>query len=294
MFRGQHLLSQVSWGLFASRIPWSFKNSIWGLLLVRVRGTWEQHHPTLSNPWWYMVFHAVLRTLVPKISAIWSQQPRANSSAPSGMSRELIFMLDRLNLRVFLLAYLVWTLIHFFARIGRGGSCELYPDPDPLLQRLRCFWPSIFPYGCGYKYKAWIKVPGPHTIHTPWSIPRSIPHDTAWSIPEIHTPDPYPWSVPLSRWRKTDAGPNAAFYPNTTSGPRTATPVATTVVSTAASAASARCLRCLRCLRAAAAAAATTSHLPPRSCCYCCRFCCCSCWSCSRCWCWFTSSVCFW
>ena len=33
-------------------------------------------------------------------------------------------------------------------------------------------------------------------------------------------------------------------------------------------------------------------HLPPRSCCYCCRFCCCSCWS--RCWCWFTSSVCFW
>ena len=57
-------------------------------------------------------------------------------------------------------------------------------------------------------------------------------------------------------------------------------------------AASLRCLRCLRCLRAAAAA--TTSHLPPRSCCYCCRFCCCSCWSCSRCWCWFTSSVCFW
>ena len=46
----------------------------------------------------------------------------------------------------------------------------------------------------------------------------------------IHTPDPYPWSVPLSRWRT-----NAAFYPNTA----TATPVATTVVSTAASAASA-------------------------------------------------------
>lgn len=62
------------------------------------------------------------------------------------MSRELIFMLDRLNLRLFLLAYLVWTLIHFFARIGTAGSCELYPDPDPLLQRLRCFWPSISPY----------------------------------------------------------------------------------------------------------------------------------------------------
>ena len=43
-----------------------------------------------------------------------------------------------------------------------------------------------------------------------------------------------------------------------------------------------RCLRCLHCLAAAAAAAtaaaaaATTSDLPPRSCCYCCRFCCCS------------------
>ena len=137
------------------------------------------------------------------------------------------------------------------------------------------------------KYKVWIKAPDPHTIHTPRSIPWSIPHDTAWSIPLMHTPDPYPWSVPLSRRRKTDAGPNAVFYPNTASGHRTATPVATTVVSTAASA---RCLRCIR----AAAAAATTSHFPPRSCCYCCRFCCCSCWTCSRCWCWFTSSMCFW
>ena len=73
------------------------------------------------------------------------------------------------------------------------------------------------------------RPPDPHTIHTPRSIPWSIPHDTAWSIPLIHTPDPYPWSVPLSRWRT-----NAAFYPTTA----TATPVATTVVSTAASAAS--------------------------------------------------------
>ena len=94
-------------------------------------------------------------------------------------------------------------------------------------------------YGYESKYKVWIKAPDPHTIHTPRSIPWSIPHDTAWSIPLIHTPDPYPWSVPLSRWRKTDAGPNAAFYSNNASGPRTATPVATTVVSNAASAASA-------------------------------------------------------
>ena len=50
----------------------------------------------------------------------------------------------------------------------------------------------------------------------------------------IHILDPYPWSIPLSRWRKTDAGPNAAFYPNTASGPRTATPVATTVATTVA------------------------------------------------------------
>ena len=52
-------------------------------------------------------------------------------------------------------------------------------------------------YVCGYesKYKAWIKAPDPHTIHTPRSIPWSIPHDTAWSIPLIHTPDPYPFLV---------------------------------------------------------------------------------------------------
>ena len=76
-------------------------------------------------------------------------------------------------------------------------------------------------YGTEYACSViWVRVkiqgmdqgPGPtHTIHTPRSIPWSIPHDTAWSIPLIHTPDPYPWSVPLSRWRKTDAGPNAAF-----------------------------------------------------------------------------------
>ena len=70
----------------------------------------------------------------------------------------------------------------------------------------------IFIYGYESKYKVWIKAPDPHTIHTPRSIPWSIPHDTAWSIPLIHTPDPYPWSVPFPRWRKTDAGPNAAFY----------------------------------------------------------------------------------
>jgi len=62
--------------LFASRIPWSFKNSIWGL--------------------------------------------------------------------VFLLAYLVWTLIHFFARIGRGGSCELYPDPEcPIYDEFDWNMPGI-------------------------------------------------------------------------------------------------------------------------------------------------------
>ena len=87
----------------------------------------------------------------------------------------------------------------------------------------------IYIYGYKSKCKVRIEAPGPHTIHTPRSIPWSIP----WSI--LH--DPYPWSIPLSRWRKTDAGPNVAFYPNTASGPRTATPIATTVATTGATAA---------------------------------------------------------
>ena len=37
--------------------------------------------------------------------------------------------------------------------------------------------------------------PRAHTIHTPGSIPWSILYDTAWSIPLIHTPDPYPFLV---------------------------------------------------------------------------------------------------
>lgn len=37
--------------------------------------------------------------------------------------------------RVFGLTYLGWTLIHFFAQIGTPSGCELYIDPDTLLQR---------------------------------------------------------------------------------------------------------------------------------------------------------------
>ena len=37
--------------------------------------------------------------------------------------------------RVFGLIYLGWTLIHFFAQIGTPRGCELYIDPDTLLQR---------------------------------------------------------------------------------------------------------------------------------------------------------------
>ena len=48
----------------------------------------------------------------------------------------------------------------------------------------------IYIYGYESKYKVWIKAPNPHTIHTPRSIPWSIPCGTAWSIPLIHTPDP--------------------------------------------------------------------------------------------------------
>jgi len=59
-----HLLNWVVLltSLFASRIPWSFKNCIWGLL--------------------------------------------------------------------FLVAYLVWTLIHFFARIGTNEPCDTYPQEE--------------------------------------------------------------------------------------------------------------------------------------------------------------------
>ena len=45
-------------------------------------------------------------------------------------------------------------------------------------------------HGCKSKYKVWIKGPGPHAIHTPRSIPRSIPHCAIRSIPH----DPYPQS----------------------------------------------------------------------------------------------------
>ena len=141
-------------------------------------------------------------------------------------------------------------------------------------------------YGSGYKYKAWIKVPGPHTIHTPWSIPRSIPHDTAWSIPLIHTLDPYPFLLEERLMLALMLLFNlilllvlVLLLPLLL--PLFLLPPPLPPLPPLAAAA------------AAAAAAATTSHLPPRSCCYCCRFCCCSCWS-SRCWCWFTSSVRFW
>ena len=83
-------------------------------------------------------------------------------------------------------------------------------------------------------------MPRAHT----WSIPPDPYLDPYPMI--LHDPytlDPYPWSIPRSRWRKIDVGPNAASYSNTASGPRTATPVATTVATTiattAASAASA-------------------------------------------------------
>ena len=63
---------------------------------------------------------------------------------------------------------------------------------------------------------------------------RSIPPGPYLDPYPMILHDPYPWSIPLSRWRKTAAGPNAAFYPNTASGPRTATAVATTASAASA------------------------------------------------------------
>ena len=106
----------------------------------------------------------------------------------------------------------------------------------------------------------------------PWAYDRDTLIHTLWYC-MIHTLDPYPCSIPLSCWRMTDVGPNAAFCPNTASGPGTATTVATTTAASAAPAASTARSRAAAtaaaATAAAAAAAATISHLPPRSCCYC-------------------------
>ena len=47
---------------------------------------------------------------------------------------------------------------------------------------------------------------GPGHTHDPYPPIHTLIH-TLWYC-MIHTLDPYPWSIPLSRWRKTDAGPN--------------------------------------------------------------------------------------
>ena len=47
-------------------------------------------------------------------------------------------------------------------------------------------------YGCSSKCKVPIHTPGPHAIHTPWSIPMI--HTPLEDM--IHTYDPYPWSIP--------------------------------------------------------------------------------------------------
>ena len=116
---------------------------------------------------------------------------------------------------------------------GREGELTHTSLPEPTRKL----------YGYESKYKVWIKAPKLHTIHTPRSI--------LWSIPLIHTPDPYPFLV---EERLMLALTMLFILIYTASGRRTATPIATTVASdsTAASTAS------------AAAAAATTSDYPPR------------------------------
>ena len=181
------------------------------------------------------------------------------------------------------------------SRPGRGGKGKKDKQLDARHQCGRCFswklgvflrtgeFTGIFKggiYGYESKYKVWIKALDPHTIHTPRSIPWSIPHDTAWSIPLIHTPDPYPFLVE----ERLMLALMLLFILILLLVLVLLLPLLLPLFLL---------LPLLPPLPPRAAAAAT-SHLPPRSCCYCCRFCCCSCWSCSRCWCWFTSSVCFW
>ena len=109
---------------------------------------------------------------------------------------------------------------------------------------------------------------GPEPTHDPYPPIHTLIH-TLWYC-MIHTLDPYPWSIPLSHWRKIDAGPNAVFYPNTASGPRTATPVATpiattvtTVATIAASAASVLLLLPLLVIFLPGAAAAAVASAGP-------------------------------
>ena len=56
-------------------------------------------------------------------------------SQTCGQHVVMVSHVQRADCHVFLLTYLGWTLIHFFAQIGTPRGCELYIDPDTLLQR---------------------------------------------------------------------------------------------------------------------------------------------------------------
>ena len=60
-----------------------------------------------------------------------------------------------------------------------------------------------------YNIHIWVRVKiqgmdqGPEPTHDPYPPIHTLIH-TLWYC-MIHTLDPYPWSIPLSHWRKTDA-----------------------------------------------------------------------------------------
>ena len=87
-----------------------------------------------------------------------------------------------------------------------------------------------------------------------------------WSIPLIHTPDLYPWSIPLTYWKRI------IFYANIAFGPRSTTPIATTVTINYCCYSRCYyryyyryycCFSCLRCLRAATAVTSVAAPAGP-------------------------------
>eukprot|EP00435_Cladocopium_sp_Y103_P055271 s1572_g18.t1 len=92
---------------------------------------------------WALVLETITMVML-FISTAWAyaKLPAVGALAELVVSSDQPFcfphsvVLQELHLGCFLLAYLGYTVIHFLAEIGSPIGCELYIDPDPLLQRV--------------------------------------------------------------------------------------------------------------------------------------------------------------